>query len=59
MPLLQRESNCEVFVIVISSTIVNRGEWLRNPTNFFVVCFCPFGLDHAQNTIVVYSVLRN
>jgi len=24
-----------------SCTIVNRGEWLWNPTNFFVVCFCP------------------
>ena len=26
--------------IFLYSTIVNRGEWLWNPTNFFVVCFC-------------------
>ena len=27
---------------------------------FFVVCFCSgFGLDSAQDTIVVYSILRS
>jgi len=40
--------------------IVDGREWLGNLTKFFVVCFCSlFGLDQAQNTIVVYSVLRN
>ena len=39
--------------------IVNRGEWLWNSTKLFVVCFVLFlSLDSAQNTIVVYSVLR-
>ena len=45
---------------VLSVLHSRRGKWLWNSTRFFGVCCCwLFGLDRAQNTIVVYSVLRN
>ena len=46
--------------IRFSNNIVNRREWLWNPTTFFVVGFCSlFWPWPCTNTIVVYSVLRN
>ena len=46
--------------VIFRGTIVNRGEWLWNPTKFLVLGFCSlFDLDCAKNTIVVYSVPRS
>ena len=37
-----RDENQILFslVLLLGSSIVNRGEWLWNPTKFFVACFC-------------------
>ena len=40
--------------------IVNRGEWfLTRQSSLLYVFVLVFGLDRAQNTIAVYSKLRN
>ena len=45
--------------LVTGQVIANRGEWLWNPTKFFVLGFCSlFDLDRAKDSIAVYSVLR-
>ena len=45
------------------STIVSRGEWLWNPTNFFVVCFCslfwPWPCTKHNNCLLHTEELTN
>ena len=55
LPAAFDEANYDLFI-----TIVNRGNGYETRQSSLLYVFVLFfGLDAAQNTIVVYSVLRN